>query len=586
MVEVLHAEIRAEATGGETIDRVRRETEKLEHELAKLHHEEHEGAGALARFAEAMAFAGERSEGLRDHAFELRAALGESGETVGELVPMLGALGAAASVTGLVDMARETAEARTQLNAMAETLGTSVAQLQAYRLGAQETDVPIEAMQAGILKLDRAMANAASGKAKDVASIFQHMGISLYDAHHHLRSTDQVLPLIAESLAHTEDATLRNAVAMQLFGRGGAELIPFLKLGRQGLEDLAHASQRLNATYSSEDNENVEAFKNSWIELDTAVGGLKDTITADLAPILTPVIHQMTDWIAANRTWIGQDIAEKFDEVSTALKSVDWARVAHDAEAVGHVLGEGARLVGGWDRLAEIIVGLALLKFAWSAAQPLIEMGKIGVEATKLGVLLTRELAEKWGLVGKAAGEAAAAEEAAAHVAVPGAKAAAGAEKAAEEASGITARGKNLIKALPLVPLAYELAVDGPPLLDMLAHSDGSPVVRANARGVTGPGHDATHMVSGPRGRNSSRGAPSSGFDPFDALIDLIEGLHHVRGPSATVADGARDGEVKVSVQLTGVPPGTTVTTSQSGAARVDTVDVGHNHPMGYPTPR
>ena len=513
--QVLHAEIRAEATGGETIDRVREETERLHASLAHLRHEELHETALLGRLAESFALVSEHSEGLRDHAFELRNALGENGETIGELIPMLGALGAAASVGGLLEMTHEAAEVHTQLMAMSATLGLTVSQLQGLQYAARATDVPIDAMQHGILLLDRNMTAAASGKSKDVGEIFHRMGISLRGADGHLRSTNDVLPLLAESLSRTHDVTLRNAVAMALFGRSGAELIPLLLKGKAGIEDLEATSRRLNASFSDEDNENIERYKNAWTDLDTAFGGLKDTITADVAPVLTPFLQGITDWVANHRDDIGKTIASDLDEIGRAVKSVDWKAVEGDIGGVAHVLNEGAQDLGGWVRIGEVFAGLSVLKFAWGLGQPLLEMGAIGLEIGRLSLDLTEKLAPSWATVGAAARNAAVEEGAAASVPVGGQTPSAGTAAAEHVAGDATAetervavnvgRLARIASAVPMAALLYELKEDLPPLLNYAVHLDGSTdVAHPNARGYTGPTHDQTHAVDHAYGRHGT----------------------------------------------------------------------------------
>ena len=585
--QVLHAEIVATTAGSEKIESLRADTARLHRELSHLHEEERHGTAVMGRFAEALSLVGEHTEGLREHAWELRNLIGEHGETFGELIPQLGALGVAAGATGLVEMARETAEAHTQLNAMAQTLGLTIPQLQGLQLAARETDVPVESMQRGILLLDRNMAAAASGKGKDVAEIFGRMGVSLRDTHGHLRSTQDVLPLIAESLSRTTDVTLRNAVAMKLFGRSGAELIPLLLKGKDGLEQLEATSRRLNASFTNEDNENIEGFKNSWVELDTAVGGLRDTITTDLAPVLTPVINDMTSWVAANREWIGQDIASDFKAVGGALKDVPWGTIKSDAGEIGHALQLGTDVVGGWKSVIAGVAALAALKVTLSVARTVGEFVAIGVEATKLAAKIMTSLGGAWDNVGNRASAAGEKERLAASPNIVGASGSSPGMPAEDRDPLHTGEPDRSPSRVPMAGFAFTT------LMSIMGMGDGRPLTIGDAERdpslrpyLTPEQQRALTQDQADRPKTAYQTVLHDTRE-IDSWLGWDSGRGSDAGPLMRQAGNSTpDGSVVVHVKVTSDNPGGTQVslTDQSGSVRLGDVDVGQNHPMGYPT--
>ena len=407
--EVLHADIVAEDDASAQFRKVRDELERLRQSLHHVNHEVHEEAVGFAFLAERFEPFGEHLGELRERSFEL-------GEGLSEILPMLEVFGAFASIGGLVEMTHETAEARTQLSAMAETLGVTTERLEGYRLAARETDVPVEDMQNGLIKLQRAMAEGASGKNKAVVEIFGRMGVALRDAHGQLRPVSEVLPLIAESLSQTTNSTLKTNVAVDLFGKSGAKLIPMLNLGRAGIEKLQQVSEHLSAHLTGEQKEGIEKYKNSWIELDAAFDGLKDTITSDLAPVLTPIVEQIRDWTAANKDWIGATIHDDLVELKQDLQNIHLRHILDDVrEAAGYANGI-AKLAGGWTHVLEALTALAAIKLVMSVAGPVIELGKLVGAVGTLSWELNHKLVGAWRHVGKAAEGAGLKETAAASI--------------------------------------------------------------------------------------------------------------------------------------------------------------------------
>jgi hypothetical protein len=97
---------------------------------------------------------------------------------------------------------------------------------------------------------------------------------------------------------------MRAAMAQALFGRGWREMAPLLLAGPEEMRAWIAQLDRLGYKFTQVDDNNLTAFRRSWVGLETAVGGFTKILGARLAPILTPIINQFSDWIAVNREWI------------------------------------------------------------------------------------------------------------------------------------------------------------------------------------------------------------------------------------------------------------------------------------------
>lgn len=580
-IEVLHAVITAADDASATLDRIGRHLREMRASAEgadhAMRHVEH--ASMWARMSE-------HTELFKDRWGEVGVSLGETGHRIGELIPALGALGAVGSAVGLVEMTHEAAEARTQLNAMAETLGLSVQQLQAFRLMAQETDVPVEALQTGVVRLQRAMVDAASGKGREQAAIFHQMGISLRDAGGQMRSVEDVLPRIAESLSRMHDTTLRNAVVMRLFGRSGAELVPLLDRGAAGMREFEEASRRLNATYTPEQNEQVEEYKNSWIELDTAMTGLKDTLTAELAPAFTPIIEGITEWIAANREWLGTDIRVEAERLEHALMAIPWHTLGSDVLAFAHAVEWGAEKLGGWHRVIELVAGFLTYRLALAFLAPLANIGLLGVAIGKLAAKLVAELAGAWLKVETAAEGAAAAEGLAAKAGV--AAPAAAAPAAATGAAAAAAPSAAAEGAAAAGGAAETAAGIGAEVAEGAAAAGTVAAAGAGTIALAAPAALAATAVGGYLlwrhfHHHANQDHPALHDAPPVPAVRLGGGLED---PSPmpelySPAAGGGEGHVAVSVNIQGLPQGSKVSTSESGIAHVAHTDLGFNNPLG-----
>ena len=209
-------------------------------------------------------------------------------------LPALGALGAAGSLGGLVAMTRRAAEGYDGLSTSAQKLGLAGRDLAVFRYGAKLVNVENEALEKGLMKLNLTMYNAATGKNKDVAALFQRMGIALRDSGGHVKNAGNSLEDIAEAFKNTGNPATRTAMAVALFGRAGADLLPFLVKGRAGIADLREEMRRFSGL-TDEHRAGFEKLDRAYKDLDKAGSGLSSRLGAVLAPIMLRVVNFTTD---------------------------------------------------------------------------------------------------------------------------------------------------------------------------------------------------------------------------------------------------------------------------------------------------
>jgi len=486
------------------------------------------------------------------------------GEKVSELVPMLGGLGAAAGLAGMFELVHKVAESFSQLAHSSAMLGISTEAMQKLAYAAKMTDTPLDSLQTGLFRANRAIADAAAGKNKDAAALFHHLGISLHDASGHMVDAASILPKLQEAFGKTADPAMRARMAMALFGRGGKEMLPFLQASKEEMTAWSEQASRLVYPFSGEDKENLEGFKRGWIGMETAIGGFMDEVAAKLAPILTPVIDKFTDWVAANRDWIATDIGGAVDKLAKFIMRIDFTQVVKDTEAWGHWIGHVADKILGLK--GTIILLTALMAAPWVAAAGgfIMTLGKIAIAAGKAAWAIGK------GLTGaiRAASGAAAASNAAAAGAEFGSLIA-GTGGAATAAGGATLSSL----ALPAV-----IAAVGAYFGFKGAEATGTKVGAAAHAGLTPDKMDEFNNPIGYR--------DASGHYYTNDEADKLGAGHDAPAPSV-IPDASRaiagrsggDGKVDVNVTFNGTPPGTDVTAKGSGVTSEPQTDVGYAFP-------
>ena len=236
-------------------------------------------------------------------------------------LPALGALGSVASLAGLISMTRKSSDGYDGLAMAAQKLGATKGDLSVWRYGAKLANVESEALEKGLVKLNKTMYDAATGKNKDVALLFRQMGIGLVDSRGKVKGVSNSLEDIAEAFKNTENPATQTAMAIALFGRTGADLIPFLSKGRAGIAELRAELTRYSGL-TDEHRSSFERLDTAYKQLDKAGGGLASRLSAAVAPGLSAVVEWTTNWIVENRELIAQSLERKVAAIGKAFDVV------------------------------------------------------------------------------------------------------------------------------------------------------------------------------------------------------------------------------------------------------------------------
>jgi hypothetical protein len=196
------------------------------------------------------------------------------------------ATAAAGAAVALGAAVKRSADHADELGKMAQKVGVSVEALSRLEYAGRLADVSLEQLGTGLRKLSQNMLDLAAGRGQTAKTAFDALGIAVKDANGQLRASDVVLAEVADKFARMEDGSTKTALAVSLFGRSGAELIPLLNEGKAGLAEMAAEADRLGVTISTKTAKSAEAFNDNLTRLSAAGEGLANKIMEAVIPSL------------------------------------------------------------------------------------------------------------------------------------------------------------------------------------------------------------------------------------------------------------------------------------------------------------
>lgn len=226
---------------------------------------------------------------------ELRQARDFTARTSQDIIGSLGRIKIAfpalalTAATGLASLVRSAIEAGDELAKLSQKTGISARDLSSLKLAAELSNVSMEQLATGMARLSARMVSASAGMG-EAANAFQRLQIHVRDSRGNFRPLQEVLGDLAERFARLPDGAEKTALAMQIFGKAGAELIPLLNLGREGLQEMAREAERAGLVMDDQTARAAERLNDQLVLLETNVKGVGQRIGLALIPPLNDLL--------------------------------------------------------------------------------------------------------------------------------------------------------------------------------------------------------------------------------------------------------------------------------------------------------
>lgn len=171
-------------------------------------------------------------------------------------------------------------------------LGLSSKQIGELGFVARETGSSQDALSLALERFSRGLQQAQSDSGP-VAKALEAMGMRAKDIIG-LRF-DEILAKVAEKFSGWEDGANKTAIAMSLFGRTGAEMIPTLDKGAAGIKDLGDAADATGSVLSEKTTKALVDMQHQLVATGASFTGLGATIASAMAPAITQLLKALQD---------------------------------------------------------------------------------------------------------------------------------------------------------------------------------------------------------------------------------------------------------------------------------------------------
>lgn len=264
---------------------------------------------------QAKQFAGELKDSLGDLGEGLKG-LGESfglltpamsqavSGIVGALAPLKNSFGSVTGFAGgltlaaagvgatVLTMAAQSVEAANRMDELSQSTGIAVSTLSGLSKVAAIDGVGVEELAKGLEKMGKS-AFAAASAAPTASNAYKTLGIEVTNANGGLKDQSALFTEVANKFATLQDGGAKAALAIQIFGRAGAELIPVLNRGGDNVNELVGHFQKMGAVLTDDTAAAASKLEENFALLQGGMAGVQNEILSGLAPAITTLTNSM-----------------------------------------------------------------------------------------------------------------------------------------------------------------------------------------------------------------------------------------------------------------------------------------------------
>lgn len=217
---------------------------------------------------------------------------------VGSIASKIGGyLAAAFTVQQVIAFGKAAIDAADRVKDLSDASGVSVEDISRMGYAASMSASDTESLATGLRYLGKSTGEAIKGS-EEARRAFAAVGVSLSDLQ--TLSLRELFLEIADGFQNGSIKGSKAALAMQLFGKSGAQLVPLLKQGKVAITDLMREADRLGITISTQFAADAAEFNDNLATAKLQGQGVARVIAGPLLTALNSLMKYMSGTFAGS----------------------------------------------------------------------------------------------------------------------------------------------------------------------------------------------------------------------------------------------------------------------------------------------
>lgn len=191
-----------------------------------------------------------------------------------------------------------------ELSNLSAQTGISTENLSGMKVVADAMGLSIDNVTGSVKKMQVNLSNMAEDT-KKADEALKPLGLTFKDIKD-LKPEEQLFEL-GNKIAALEDPAQKTALAVQLFGKSGTELLPFFQEGNASLEEFVQKARDMGLAMDDVAANKALALDDAMDNLKGSIAGATQEIAVALAPAITALVEKLTPLLTQVASWIGKN---------------------------------------------------------------------------------------------------------------------------------------------------------------------------------------------------------------------------------------------------------------------------------------
>lgn len=225
--------------------------------------------------------------------------------------------GAVAGGAALFGLATKAAGTTDRIDKMSQKVGLSRQGFQEWDFIMSQSGLSVDKMQVGMKTLVNRMDEASTGTGKG-ADAFKALGLSAVDSSGNLKSQEQMFEETVLALQEMEDGTEKAALANELLGKAGIEMMPLLNGAAGSVDEMKAKAHELGLVMSDEAVDSGVLFTDTMDQAQRMLG----TVVAQIGVGVMPMFQTFMEWVMEHMPTIQAVFKAVFDVIAQVVTVV------------------------------------------------------------------------------------------------------------------------------------------------------------------------------------------------------------------------------------------------------------------------